>query len=226
VEVVASRDVLSKVYTIGFLSKHQLNEHTLWRATNTISADSMQERLEKKLDQEEDYCKLTRQKIVHGSAIGFNHVDRDAVLDVFGRIKNVEDVRMIKLTALRKFHPSFESTGKKWPCRRGVDVGGFVGLLKTAPHPLPPPPPAASKPSQTTAAARSKKPAKPSAADEKRFSCLLSSLLSQKDDPVELSESGDLIITSLSDLDDSLPIDFGDSVEFQKVRFCDQYFSR
>jgi hypothetical protein len=221
VEVVAWREVLSKVYTIGFLPKQQLDEHTLWRATNTISAESMQERLEKKLDQEEDYCKLTRQKIVHGGAIGCNHVDRDAVLDVFDRIKNVEDVRMIKLTALRKYHPNFENSGKKWPCKRGVDVGGFVGLSKSAAASAPLP--AASKPSPTKAQKRPKmllkSPAPPSTVDEKRFFGLLDSLLSQDDAPVELSKSGALKISSLSDLDDSLPIDFGGSAKFRKVRF-------
>eukprot|EP00956_Cyclotella_meneghiniana_P044896 scaffold342210_cov79-Cyclotella_meneghiniana.AAC.1 len=132
VEVVACSNVLSKSFTISFMTKGELDEHTLWKATNTISAQSMQDWLQKKIDQEEEYCQLTRQKLVCGSAIGSNHVDKNDVLDVFGRIDNVEDVRMIKLTALRCFHPEFKQIQTNWPCRLGVDKGGYVGLLKSA----------------------------------------------------------------------------------------------
>lgn len=241
VEVVAWSKVLQEVFTISFMLKENLDEHVLWRATNTISAQSMQDWLGKKLDQEEDYCKVSRQKLVHGSAIGLNHVDRDDVLDVFGRIKNVDDVRMIKLTALRKFHPEFKKNGKKWPCRRGVDVGGFVGLLKSAKlaKAKSPPPEAAFKASPikassprrkaplnvaSKAASRSKSiraastpkstsPAAPSKKAEKQFLELLKSLLSLEEDAaIKVSESGEIVIKNLQDLEL-----FGGSDDFIEV---------
>lgn len=235
VEVVACSNVLKDVFIISFMSKNQLAEHVLWRATNTISAQSMLDWLGKKLDQEEDYCKVTRQKLVHGSAIGSNHVDRDLVLDIFSRIKDVEDVRMIKLTALRMFHPDFQRNGMiKWPCHRGVDIGGFVGLLKSAKQATvkSPPSSAASKSSSTKADhSRRKDPptrkvqpeavhssrAVPPKAAEKHFLNLLKFLLSQEDAAIEVSNSGAIIIKSLEDLDESLPVEFGRSADFQRV---------
>ena len=221
VEIVACSSILSKVFTISFMLKDDLEEHTLWKATNTISAASMQDWLEKKLDQEEEYCKLTRQKLAYGSAIGSNHVDRDAVLDIFDRIDRVEDVRMIKLTALRENHPEFKQSGITWFCKRGVNIGGFVGLLKS---------PRATKiklPSTATAkrysANKSATPLKassrteaaiPSEAEIESFINQIVTLILTDKDAVELLESGSLKIKRLDLLDDIL---FGGFDGFEKV---------
>ena len=133
VEVVSCIKQLSDVFVITFMTKHELDEHTLWKATNTIDAESMQDWLGKKLDQEEEYCKVTRQKLAHGSASTTGR-DPGPVLDVFDRIENVEETRMIKLTALRCRHPDFKDDScSPWPTGLlGVKKGGFAGLLRTS----------------------------------------------------------------------------------------------
>ena len=219
VEVVACSNVLSETFTISFMTKGELDEHTLWKATNTISAQSMQDWLQKKIDQEEEYCKLTRQKLVYGSAIGSNHVDKNAVLNVFGRINNVEDVRMIKLTALRCFHPEFEQSGTEWPCRLGVDKGGYVGLLQSARKVKVAP--VALKPRPTKATQLQKSASVKSAvsnAENRRFLCQLASLICEDEATIELSD-GIINIKSLNDLNDRLPLKFSGYAEFQEVRF-------
>jgi hypothetical protein len=217
VEVVACSDVLSKVFTISFMQKHELDEHTLWKATNTISAESMQDWLEKKLNQEESYCKLTRQKLVHGSAIGSNHVNKNAVLDVFGRIKNVHNVRMIKLMALRKNHPDFTQNNKRWPCRLGVDVGGYVGLLKSSKQAnvkLP----ASVELKRSPIKVPSKSKAAPSISKtEKSFLNGFASLISGNEAVIKVTDSGTIIIKSFKELDGILPLNVGGSTDFQKV---------
>ena len=228
VEVVSSYDILSRTFTIAFLEKHELNEHLLWKATNTISPKSMQDWLEKKLNQEEEYCKLTRQKLAWGSAIGSNHVDKDAVLDIFGRIVNVENVRMIKLTALRNYHPEFqhESSPKTWPCNLGVSVGGYVGLLKcsTKTKIKAPINATVSKPNSTKAAPSKRKPYQskapiPSKTEAKGFLIKLASLLHGNEDAIELSDSDILIIKSVNELEDILPLSGGGSTAFFEVNY-------
>jgi hypothetical protein len=49
VEVVSCIKQLSEVFVITFMTKHELDEHTLWKATNTVDAESMQNWLGKKL---------------------------------------------------------------------------------------------------------------------------------------------------------------------------------
>ena len=211
VEVVACSNVLSKSFTISFMTKGELDEHTLWKATNTISAQSMQDWLQKKIDQEEEYCQLTRQKLVCGSAIGSNHVDKNDVLDVFGRIDNVEDVRMIKLTALRCFHPEFKQIQTNWPCHLGVDKGGYVGLLKSARKVKSAP--AALKPrKQLQKSAAAKADPKLSNAENKRFLTQLATLICNE----AIIESDGVI--NIKSLNDRLPSDFGSYAEFQEVR--------
>ncbi len=127
-EVVASYDVLSKFYTISFIRRDQLDEHSLWKSTNTISPDAMQHWLGKAVNQEEAYCKIKLQEILHGG--GNANVSNDDVIKVFKRIDRREEVRMIKLTALRMYHPRFEKSkyyGLKTTL--GIDKGGYVGLV-------------------------------------------------------------------------------------------------
>ena len=208
VEVVACSNVLSKVFTISFMRKDELEEHTLWKATNTISAASMQDWLEKKLDQEEEYCKLTRQKLAYGSAIGSNHVDRDAVLNIFERIHKVHDVRMIKLTALRNNHPEFKQCGITWSSKRGVSVGGFVGLLRSPPPVKLLPAVPAKKHTRKKAAPRGKA-ALPSEAEVESFLNRIVSLIFEHEDAIELSDSGALKIKRLDFLDENITVHCG-----------------
>jgi len=110
-EVVAAKKVLLKHYTVTFLEKKNLHEHSLWRSTQRINAKEMQYWLGKDLNQEELYCTFSAKSVKDGSED--SHVSKDDLLDVYRRIRNVEQVRMIRLTALRK--------GEK---------GSFVGLEK------------------------------------------------------------------------------------------------
>lgn len=127
-EVVASYDVLSKYFTISFMRRDQLAEHSLWKATNTIAPNAMQHWLGKAINQEEVYCKIKLQEILHGG--GNANVSNEELIKVFKRIDRREEVRMIKLTALRRYHPKFEKSkfsGLKTTV--GVVKGGYVGLL-------------------------------------------------------------------------------------------------
>jgi len=110
-EVVSAKKVLLKHYTVTFLEKKNLHEHSLWRSTQRIDAKEMQYWLGKDLNQEEKYCTFSAKSVKDGSED--SHVSKDDLLDVYRRIRNVEQVRMIRLTALRK--------GEK---------GYFVGLEK------------------------------------------------------------------------------------------------
>jgi len=132
-QVVSCYDNLSQFYTISFLRKDQLDEHTLWKATNTISPESMIGWLAKTINQEEIYCKLDARQIKHGT--GDASVTKEDVLDVFNRIDRSDEVRMIKLTALRKFHPAYSKSD--WQLARpilGLNRGGYVGMLGKHPY--------------------------------------------------------------------------------------------
>ena len=127
-EVVACSSELSKYYTISFLRKDQLDEHTLWKSTNTISPDSMQGWLGKAIDQEEKYCTINAQEISIGA--DHAHVTTESVRNIFKRIDRVNEVRMIKLTALRKFHPNYDKSGMQPETPTlGIDKGGYIGLI-------------------------------------------------------------------------------------------------
>ena len=127
-QVVACHDNLSQYYTISFLRKDQLEEHTLFKATNTICAESMRGWLAKTINQEEIYCKLDTRQIKHGT--GDHSVTTEDVLDVFNKIDRPDEVRMIKLTALRKFHPDYsKSDMQNARPTLGLNNGGFVGLV-------------------------------------------------------------------------------------------------
>lgn len=127
-QVVACYGTLSKFYTISFLRKDQLSEHTLWKATNTISPDSMVGWLAKTINQEDIYCTLDARKIRHGT--GDASVTKEDILDVFTRINRAGEIRMIKLIALRKFHPDYPKSDMQWAAPTlGLNKGGYVGLM-------------------------------------------------------------------------------------------------
>ena len=131
VNVVSCIEQLSNVFLITFMTKHELGEHTLWKGTNTIDAETMKDCFGKKIDQEEKYCKVTREQLSNGSALSTG-MDPTPVLDIFDRIENVEETRVIKLTALRIKHPNFkDDSSNPWRTELlGVKKGGFGGLLQ------------------------------------------------------------------------------------------------
>eukprot|EP00562_Extubocellulus_spinifer_P027837 CAMPEP_0178643044 /NCGR_PEP_ID=MMETSP0698-20121128/17506_1 /TAXON_ID=265572 /ORGANISM="Extubocellulus spinifer, Strain CCMP396" /LENGTH=1014 /DNA_ID=CAMNT_0020283857 /DNA_START=22 /DNA_END=3066 /DNA_ORIENTATION=- len=123
-EVTAAIKTLSKYYSISFLYKSELREHALWSATNSIDPDAMQNWFGKAIDQEETYCTFTPQEV--NSSAEAAHISKSDLLQVLRGIENFGDVRMIKLTALKKYDPEYR--GSKTGGIVGIDKGGFVGL--------------------------------------------------------------------------------------------------
>ena len=125
-QVVACYDKLSQYYAISFLRKDELDEHTLWKATNTISPASMKGWLAKAINQEDIYCTLDERQIK--SSIFDEHVTKESVLEVFRMIARSGEVRIIKLTALVMYHPNYaKSDYARWTTPTlGVNKGGFV----------------------------------------------------------------------------------------------------
>ena len=125
-QVVACYDKLSQYYAISFLRKDELDEHTLWKATNTISPASMKGWLAKAINQEDMYCTLDERQIK--SSIFDEYVTKESVLEVFRMIARSGEVRIIKLTALVMYHPNYaKSDYARWTTPTlGVNKGGFV----------------------------------------------------------------------------------------------------
>jgi len=123
-EVTAAIDTLSKYYTISFLHKSELAEHALWSATNSIDPDVMQRQFGKAIAQEEVYCKFKPQEAY--SAAEDAHISKKEVIQVLRGIEDFEDIRMMKLTALKKFDPEYR--GSTASDIVGVTKGGYVGL--------------------------------------------------------------------------------------------------
>ena len=125
-QVVACYDKLSQYYAISFLRKDELDEHTLWKATNTISPASMKGWLAKTINQEDIYCALDERQIK--SSIFDEYVTKESVLEVFRMIARSGEVRIIKLTALVMYHPNYaKSDYARWTTPTlGVNKGGFV----------------------------------------------------------------------------------------------------
>ena len=88
----------------------------------------MQVWLAKSIDQEEKYCKLDYSEIRGFSDDEF--ATREDIINIFNRIAEPDEVRMIKLMALRKYHPDYPSSDMK-PDKPilGIDKGGYVGLI-------------------------------------------------------------------------------------------------
>ena len=123
-EVTAAIDILSKYYTISFLHKSELAEHALWSATNSIDPNVMQLQFGKAIAQEEVYCKFKPQEAY--SAAEDAHITKKEVIQVLRGIEDFEDIRMIKLTALKKYDPEYR--GSTASGMVGVTKGGYVGL--------------------------------------------------------------------------------------------------
>jgi len=107
--IVAAYKELSECYSISFMNKSELSEHALWYATSQINPDTMQSWLGKAINQEDVYCTFLCSEVMQTS---YKDVTKEEILNVLKRIQKFEDVRMIRLQALR--------SGEK---------GGFVGLL-------------------------------------------------------------------------------------------------
>ena len=123
-EVTAAIDLLSQYYTISFLHKSELSEHALWSATNSIDSNVMQRQFGKDIAQEEIYCTFKPQEAY--SAAEDAHISKKDVIQVLRGIEDFEDIRMMKLTALKKFDPEYR--GSKASDIIGVTQGGYIGL--------------------------------------------------------------------------------------------------
>mmetsp|Transcript_21958 Transcript_21958/g.50043 ORF Transcript_21958/g.50043 Transcript_21958/m.50043 type:complete len:900 (-) Transcript_21958:56-2755(-) len=108
-EVVASRLVLFQQYVVSFLEKKDLREHSLWRATQKIDPNVMQFWLGKAINQEDKYCTFSSANLRVSAED--SHVSKDDLMRVYENIKNVDQVRMIKLRVLKN-----------------GEVGGFLGM--------------------------------------------------------------------------------------------------
>jgi hypothetical protein len=115
------RKTLFEWFTVSFETDRKKN--ILMAATHRIPELRMGD-LGKDLHQEDRYSVLSRQML---KGIMENGPALDGALRIFDSIRDVGDVRMIKLTALRKHHPHFDQR-RYWPCALGVSRGGYVGL--------------------------------------------------------------------------------------------------
>lgn len=120
ISVVMHIETLSKYFALTFVHKNELKTNALWDATRTISSKEMNYVFGKVIDQEETYCRVTKQQIKTSSA-------GPEVLEMFDNIKEVDTVRMIRLTVLRKFHADYKPDNVLHykGINFGVDVGGF-----------------------------------------------------------------------------------------------------
>jgi hypothetical protein len=118
------KDSLFEWFTVSF--EVDTKKNILITATHRIPEQKMKEDLGKELYQEDKYSALSREMLrgtmESGPAL-------KGALRIFDSIRNVDDVRMIKLTALRKHHPHFDQR-RQWPCALGVSRGGYVGLSR------------------------------------------------------------------------------------------------
>ena len=120
-QIYCGKDQLFEWFTVSFDCDKKKN--ILMAATHRIPELKMEE-LGKELYQENTYSVMTRQML---TGIGG---DGDGALNIFDSIRDVDEVRMIKLTALRKHHPQYAER-RDWPCSLGVSKGGYVGLIKS-----------------------------------------------------------------------------------------------
>lgn len=121
-ELVGAVHILEQYYEITFLDKKDLHGHSLWKGTMEIDGDVMQQRLGKRLDQEEIYCKF-RPKDIYES-MEDPHVSKPAVMRILLAIKNYDDVRMVRLRPLRQHERANVFRERMWE----PEKGGFMGL--------------------------------------------------------------------------------------------------
>ncbi|KAL3940392.1 MAG: hypothetical protein SGBAC_005068 [Bacillariaceae sp.] len=121
-ELVGGVNLLSKYYAISFVKKSELPGHSLWKGTMSISGDTMQHVLGKRLDQEEVYCTFRKKDIFEN--MEDSHVSKPAVMRVLEAIEDYDNVRMIRLKPLRQHEPA----GIMKQRLSEPEKGGFIGL--------------------------------------------------------------------------------------------------
>jgi hypothetical protein len=121
-ELVGAVHILENYYEISFLHKKDLHGHSLWKGTMEIDADVMQERLGKRLDQEEIYCTFRPQDIY--ASMEDPHVSKPAVMRILLAIKNYGDIRMVRLRPLRQHERASVFRERLY----NDEIGGFKGL--------------------------------------------------------------------------------------------------
>ena len=124
-EVVASRYVLERRYTISFVPDDELEQHALWLGTQEIPLLTMQQILGKKRSQEREYCNVTTAQIQQ--RMDDPRVTTDVVMNLYNDIVDVSKVRMISMRPLPHINPALDT-----PNFLNVSVGGFVGLRSQA----------------------------------------------------------------------------------------------
>eukprot|EP00956_Cyclotella_meneghiniana_P020856 scaffold37339_cov46-Cyclotella_meneghiniana.AAC.1 len=120
--VVDNIGTLRDYFVISFLQRDQLHTHALWEATKKIPPETMTTILGKESDQEEQYCKLSYYELKGSTNPGYPG------RDIFHKIGNVDNVRMMRLTVLRKFHDDYKPDDALHynNIDFGVQVGGFT----------------------------------------------------------------------------------------------------
>ena len=121
-QVVNALPQLSQYFSISFLRKADLKEHTLWLGTQTIDPFQMQNDLRKQIDQEECYCTFDH-NAVNTSGLGLLDEPKEVLMHILKRLEDFDEIRMIKLRPLRQFHPT-----KTIPIHL-QERGGLVGLV-------------------------------------------------------------------------------------------------
>jgi len=123
-ELVGGIDILAKYYAITFVKKNELPGHALWKGTMEIDGKIMQERLGKRLDQEEIYCTFNPKDIYESMEDA--HVNKDEVMEMLLSIEDYENIRMIRLRPLKQHEPP--SLFKDVATKTAPEKGGFMGL--------------------------------------------------------------------------------------------------
>lgn len=116
-EIVAALSILSQYYQISFVRKKNLRCHALWSGTQAIDPATMQERLGKKINQEEAYCTFSLRDVIQ--SMEDSTVRKDEVIRHFNNIEDIENVRMIRL---KPINATQTGTGR---------LGGFMYSAKT-----------------------------------------------------------------------------------------------
>ncbi|GMH77270.1 hypothetical protein TrST_g10541 [Triparma strigata] len=122
-KLVENLSTLSSLYDITFLKRWDLEEVILWRHTQDIDPEIMENVFRKKIDQEDLYCELDKQEL---------NTQLEAVGDIFSWIDDVENIRFIKMTPVEARGGEEGGRGgekkKKTSKKKKPLKGGFVHM--------------------------------------------------------------------------------------------------